>query len=178
MARPAPSRAHGHRRHLQAPIAPPRREDRISCSRRNCWATAMSISISLVGASCMLGGGPRSLPGAECSSDDGRCLGRERARHDVVPEVVCSHSQGCVEQTGVRQSPHGHEALVATLRRTTIRRCRVLSGSAERVDDPPQADRRRPCRAVSRTRRPRSRPGSPVIRRGTRRVTRWAQRAS
>ena len=37
-----------------------------------------------------------SLPGEECSSDDGRCLSRERKRHDVVqmyvvhpPRVVC-----------------------------------------------------------------------------------------
>src|SRR5881296_1803162 len=61
---------------------------------------------------------------------------------------------------------------------TTIQRCRVPPGTAERVDDTPQADRGRPCRAVSRTKRPRNRACSPVIPRGTRRVARCAQQAS
>src|SRR5262245_5558479 len=51
-------------------------------------------------------------------------------------------------------------------------------GTGERVDDTPQAERGRPCRAVSRTKRPRNRACSPVILRETRRVARWAQRAS
>ena len=35
----------------------------------------------------------------------------------------------------------GEEALVASLRRTTLRRCHVPPGTAERVDDTPQTDR-------------------------------------
>src|SRR5262249_36752356 len=61
---------------------------------------------------------------------------------------------------------------------TTLQRCRVPPGTAERVDDTPQAERGRPCRAVSRTKRPRNRACSPVLLRGTRRVARRAQRAS
>ena len=33
--------------------------------------------------------------------------------HALLQRRCAAHTQGCVEQTGVRQSPHGHEALVA-----------------------------------------------------------------
>jgi hypothetical protein len=52
---PGAIQAHRHRRHVETPIAPPRREDRL-CSRSKCWATAIAISASVVGAACLLGG--------------------------------------------------------------------------------------------------------------------------
>ena len=115
-----------------------------------------------------------SLPGAECSSDDGRgpSRGPREARGGVehTPRVVCGiqayDNRPMATRRSSRLSPDDYHA------RGAVYRLAQRSGS----DDTLQADKRHPCRAVSRTKRPRT-ARSPVILRGTCRVARGTQRA-
>ena len=75
------------------------------------------------------GGSPRAPCLAQCSSDEGRCPSKGTSETGVVQRWCATHPELCV--TGVRQSPHGHEALITSLRMTTIQRCRVPSGTAD-----------------------------------------------
>src|SRR4029453_17686964 len=113
MARPAPFRPtvtgdickRPSRRHVARTA--------FSFSRRNCWATAISIVGLLRWSFVHAGrvGGPRSpFLAQSVAAMTGDVPAGARERHEVVQRWCAAHTQGYVEQTGVRECPHGSEA--------------------------------------------------------------------